>query len=193
MSGPTFSDSQASIEQDRGLVERACAGDLEAFGTLVERHQPAVVGFLMTVCRDVDLAEDCAQQAFIKAFRAIGSFQRQSSFRTWVSRIALNEARAHWRWRKLRNWLPIGGSSEDGISEETLRSKTASQDELAALEKKMELERAMASLGRREREIAAMRLEGYQLGEIAQVLGISEGTVKSTLFEATRKMKERLS
>jgi len=181
------------MEQEGGLIERARAGDVDAFGTLVERHQPAVVGFLMTACRDASLAEDCAQQAFIKAFQAMVRFKGQSSFRAWVSRIALNEARAHWRWRKLRGWLSLGGGSdEDGVAEESLRTKAGPQGELEALERKLELERAMSGLGRREREIAAMRLEGFQLDEIAQTLGISQGTVKSTLFEATRKMKERL-
>ena len=173
-------------------MDRARAGDREAFGALVDRHHGAVLGFLMTVARDADLAEECAQEAFLKAFRSLASFEGRSSFRTWVSRIALNEVRGQWRWRKVRGLLSLGSGEDAEVDSDALRSDAGTADELSALERRLELERAMAGLGRREREIVALRLEGYALHEIAETLGVTEGTIKSTLFDATRKMREKL-
>jgi len=192
-SGPAERPSDKVEPEESALIERARGGDRDAFGVLVDRHHAAVMGFLMTVGRDADLAEDCAQEAFLKAFRSLNSFEGRSSFRTWVSRIALNEVRGRWRWNKVRGLLSLGQGEDAEVDVESLRTDAGSSDELAALERRMELERALAGLGRREREIAALRLEGYALHEIAELLGISEGTVKSTLFDATRKMRERLS
>jgi RNA polymerase sigma-70 factor (ECF subfamily) len=183
-------------ETDEELVRRARAGDAEAFGGLIERHQKTVASFLLSMFHDPDAAEDAAQEAFLKAFRGLGRFEGRSSFKTWVSRIALNEARSRLRWAKLRSWLSLDAprGDDDGSSwEERLRSARPGPAEDEELEKKLDLERAMAALSPREREIAALRLEGYSLGEIAQSLEVSEGTVKSTLFSATHKMRKRLS
>lgn len=180
-------------EADEELVRRARTGDRDAFGELIQRHQRAVGGFLLSVLHDVDAAEDAAQQAFVKAFQNLDSFEERSSFKTWVSRIALNVARSQLRWAKLRGWLPlVPAGDEDGRWEDRVRDLVHG-DEREALEFKVDLERAMTALSPREREIAALRLEGFALDEIAGVLGVSTGTIKSTLFTATRKMRQRLS
>lgn len=183
------------METDEALVERARAGDAEAFGVLIERHQRAVTGFLLSMLRDMDLAEEASQAAFVKAFQNLRSFEGHSSFKTWVSRIAVNAARSHMRWAKVRRWLPLGGSGddEDGNWEDHLKADGPGGDDWEALDRKLDLERAMKGLPRREREVAVLRLEGYSLGEIAETLQVSEGTVKSTLFEATRKMRRSFS
>ncbi|MBI5241339.1 MAG: RNA polymerase sigma factor [Elusimicrobia bacterium] len=182
------------METDEALVRRARAGDAEAFGVLVSRHQKAVAGFLLSVLHDLDAAQDAAQQAFVRAFMRLESFEERSSFKTWVSRIALNVARSRLRWARMSNWLSLDAprDSEGGTWEESVRRAGPREDETRVLEKKLDLERALAALSPREREVAAMRLEGYSLDEVAGVLGISEGTVKSTLFAATRKMRQRL-
>lgn len=181
------------METDDELVRKARAGDAQAFGELISRHQKAVGGFLLSVLHDVDSAEDAAQAAFVKAFQGLRSFEGRSNFKTWVSRIALNVAKSQLRWRKIRGWLPLAGPvGDDGNWEDRLR-EAAPKDEREALEKKLEFERTLEGLSPREREIAALRLEGYSLGEIAGTLGVSTGTVKSTLFTATRKMRDRLS
>jgi RNA polymerase sigma-70 factor (ECF subfamily) len=181
------------METDEELVHKAQAGDAEAFGVLVERHQKPVIGFLMTMFHDLDLSEESAQQAFVKAFQALGTFEGRSDFSTWVSRIAVNAARSHLRWAKLRRWFPGRPDEDDDASwDEKLKGVVPKSDEMDLLEKKLALENAMTDLSAREREIAALRLEGYSLGEISGILEISEGTVKSTLFTATRKMRRRL-
>lgn len=183
------------METDEELVRKARSGDVEAFGALIERHQQPVAGFLISVLHDMDSAEDAAQLAFVKAWEGLASFEGRSSFKTWVSRIALNIAKSRMRWERLRRWLPLDAPrGEDGDGwEESVRSAATGSDEQDLLERKLELERAMGALAPREREVAALRLEGYSLGEIAQVLRVSAGTVKSTLFAATRKMRLRLS
>jgi RNA polymerase sigma-70 factor, ECF subfamily len=176
------------------LVRRAAEGETEAFGELVRKHQPAVLGFLLSVFRDRSLAEDAAQSAFVKAFESIEGFEGRSSFKTWVTKIAWNEARSMLRRAKVLCWLPLSAPLDgDGRTfEDTIRD-AAGQQGLERVERKLALERAMDKLTLREREVAALRLEGYKLSEIGEVLGISEGTVKWTLFEATGKMKEGLA
>lgn len=182
------------MEPDEDLVLKARSGDAEAFGMLIERHQKAVAGFLLSVLHDLDGAEDAAQLAFVKAFKSLSSFEGRSSFKTWVSRIALNVARSQLRWAKLRRLAALDAPQGEGDRswEDTLREACPGRDEGEVLERKLDLERAMQALSPREKEIAAMRLEGYSLGEIAETLEVSVGTVKSTLFEATHKMRERL-
>lgn len=176
------------------MVKRARAGDREAFGLLIERHQRAVAGLLTGILRDMDSAEDAAQQAFVKAFRGLRSFQNRSSFKTWVTRIALNEARSRMRRDRLALRGPAPRPGEDGGAwEERVRATRLDAAERDALERRIELDRAMAGLSPREHEITAMRLEGYTLEEIAGALDVSRGTVKSTLFDATRKMKRILT
>ena len=181
------------VETDEELVRRTRAGDREAFAGLVERHQKAVAGFLLGVLRDLDLAEETAQEAFVKAYQNLASFESRSSFKTWVSHIALNAARSRQRWSGLRRWLSLDAPlrDESGTWEEVVAA--AGPDEMDAVERRFELDRAMTGLGPREREISVLRLEGYALDEIASILKINVGTVKSTLFSATRKMKEKLS
>ncbi len=177
--------------EEQLLIKRAQDGDAAAFGTLVERHQPAVLGFLLSLLRDADAAEEAAQEAFVKAFENLRRFENRASFRTWVSRIALNQARSRARWQRLRRWLSLEElAGEDESWEERLRAAGGPADrEREALERRLEWERAMTCLSRREKEIVALRLEGYELSETAQTLGVSVGTVKSTLFEATRKLR----
>lgn len=191
---PTVSRPRASNgQEDEELVLKAREGDGEAFGVLIERHQKSVAGFLLTLLHDMDAAEDAAQQAFLQAFQHLGRFESRASFKTWVSRIALNVAKSRLRWAGLRRWLPLGADDGDRGWEERLRPIANGPDEIKAVERKLELERAMAKLSAREKQVAALRLEGYSLGEAAEVLGISEGTVKSTLFEAVQKMRRQLS
>ncbi|MEK9145436.1 MAG: sigma-70 family RNA polymerase sigma factor [Elusimicrobiota bacterium] len=191
---PTFRPSTESNHRtDEELVLRSREGDGEAFGGLVSRHQPAVTGFLMGMLGNLDDAEDAAQEAFVKAFRSLPSFQGRSSFRTWVTRIAINTARSRQRWSFLRRALSLDASrGEDEAWEESFKA-TAAEPEREALDRRLEFDRAVKSLAPREREVVALRMEGYALAEIADIAGISEGTVKSTLFSAPRKMRRDLS
>lgn len=180
---------------DEELVRRAREGDRDAFGALIERHQPAVLGFALSLIRDLTQAEDVAQESFVKAFEAIGGFEGRSEFRTWVSRIASNLVRSKMRWLKLRRWLSLEALAEGGdwSWEERLRETARGDDDAQkSVEARLALERSMAALTARERETVSLRLEGFELNEIGSVLGIKTGTVKATLFHASKKMKREL-
>ena len=166
---------------DEELVERAKAGRREAFGKLMERHRAALRHTLLGVLRDLDAAEETAQLAFVKAFESLASFEGRSRFKTWLWRIALNEA---WRRRssaRLRDVVYL-----DGVLTGLDQSPT---DETKSIERKLALEKAMEALTPREREMTALRLEGYSVLEIGERLAVSEGTVKSTMFEAVRRLR----
>ncbi|MBI3548011.1 MAG: RNA polymerase sigma factor [Elusimicrobia bacterium] len=182
---------RVSDEED-ALLGRARAGDRNAFGELVLRHRQAVFGLALRLLRDWDSAEEATQIAFVKAFHSLRTFEGRSSFRTWVCSIALNAARESRRRGRLGRWAPMatGEPGEERVWTESLRAAARGPSEVDALERHLELERAMESLSAREREMAVLRLEGYTMHDIAAALHVSEGTVKSTLHDATHKMKK---
>ena len=178
---------------DETLVRKAKDGDATAFGLLIERHQSAVTAYLLDLLQDPDRAEETAQRAFVEAYRHLSGFRGDARFMTWVSRIALNEARSQFRYARTRGWLALEDlRGEDGWSWEdrVIAARDRSQQEQASVEVAHDLRRAMGALTQRERDVAALRLKGCPLHEIGKTLGVSEGTVKSTLFSAKEKLKE---
>ncbi|MBI4423143.1 MAG: sigma-70 family RNA polymerase sigma factor [Elusimicrobia bacterium] len=168
-------------------MRAAQRGDRAAFASLVERHRSAVLACLLgRVDSPVD-AEEAAQAAWVKALDALARFRLRSSFRTWLVRIAINEARNLLRRRRFHASPPA--SPEAGPAWEGLPGP----DQETALDRRLDLERALERLARRERQITVRRLAGYELREIARALGVSEGTVKSTLSDARRKLRKALA
>lgn len=169
------------IDNDETLAEWAKAGRREAFGELLERHRAALTDTLLGILRDPDAAEETAQLAFVKAFESLASFEGRSRFKTWLWRIALNEA-----WRRQSS-----AKRRETVDIDTFlpNLREASADETGELERKIDLEKSMEALTPREREFVELRLEGYSMAEIGTRLGISVGTVKSTLFDAERRLR----
>src|SRR5579871_5504633 len=85
------------VDWEAGLVQRACAGDSRAFERLYREHAGRVYGLCLRMTRDVQLAEDCTQETFINAWRALGKFETRSSLSTWLHRIAVNVSLARRR------------------------------------------------------------------------------------------------
>src|SRR5687768_16781518 len=115
-------------DDDLDLVARARAGDLDAFGALVTRHQHRLVNFvrlMMSSAADRDAAEDVAQEAFLRAYRALGQFRGQSTFRTWLYQIATNVARTHSARRRDRHEAqePESAYERDRPSEENVERR----------------------------------------------------------------------
>ena len=180
---------------DGALVERACAGDAEAFGALVDRHREAVFRAALAALRDPAEADDAAQDAFLVAYRKLRSFRGDSSFRTWMLTIAWRTAlqrRRSWR-RWVVRFAHDQGSAADlaaatvdgGPSPET----AASQAELAG-----HVQRLIAALPARLRDPLLLLATGDQgYGEMSALLGVPVGTLKWRVSEARRQLKEKLS
>jgi RNA polymerase sigma-70 factor, ECF subfamily len=179
---------QASDEADEAvLVARARVGDIEAFGALVRRHQRAALRTAYAVGGAESEAEDVAQEAFVKAFRALPRFREGAPLRPWLMQIVANEARNRRRSRSRRDRLAVRSAavtpSASGSAEElALGSITAGQ-----------LRVALAGLDDRDRTVIALRyFAGLSEAETAAALDVAAGTVKSRLSRALERLRVRL-
>jgi len=179
---------QAQVEEHRvdwegALVQRAVAGDTRAFERLYREHSGRVYGLCLRMTRDVQLAEDCTQDTFINAWKALPQFQTRSSLSTWLHRIAVNVALA-----KRRRSSPVAELPEEdeaGVDGLGWTLETPLEER--------ELESAIGELPDGARDALVLHaLYGYSHGEAAQMLGIAEGTCKAQLHRARKLLRERL-
>jgi RNA polymerase sigma-70 factor (ECF subfamily) len=165
---------------DADLVRRARSGEADAFATLVRLHAAGAIRAANAVLRDGAAAEDAAQEAFWKAWRALPAYEERERFGAWIARIAVRCAIDMVRRR--RPELPLEAASE--ASSERLESRIADREALR---------RALAQLSARDRAIVRLRdSEGMTVAEVAQLVGISEASVRVRAFRAKRKLRRIL-
>jgi len=172
---------------DKKLVERVQKGDKGAFDLLVLKYQHKIVNLIMRYVRDPELALDIAQEAFIKAYRALPRFRGDSAFYTWMYRIAVNTAKNHLAAQRRRP-MDVELDLQDP-EQYDLHAKLKETDtpEGVALgnELKETVERAIAALPEDLRTAIVLReLEGMSYEEIAQTMDCPVGTVRSRIFRA---------
>ena len=177
---------------DADLVRRCQAGDRASFDPLVLRHQDRIYNALLRFTGDRDRAGDIAQKAFLNAFLKIRDFQGDAAFGTWLYRIAFNLAVSEFRGRPRERRLAFG-EEEDGGMPEPAGNGPAPGDRLATAETQRAVQEAIRGLDEEFREAVVLRdIEGLSYEEIASVLGIAIGTVRSRLHRARELLKERL-
>lgn len=164
-------------------MEQAKRGDEGAFGVLVERYSGRLYGAMLVLTRNPQDAEDITQEAFIRALQRIYSFRGDSSFSTWLHRIAYNlaydQARKKREYAVDEPWVAEGSSDEEGFAQVAHRA---------------ELFQALRILNPSHQKVLVLRHgEGYSIKEIAKILGLSEGTVKSRLYNSYRRLREELT
>lgn len=179
------------------LVERAKAGDMEAFAELVRRYERRIYRMARQITQNDEDAEDVLQESFLKAFEHLDSFQGQSKFYTWVTRIAVNESLMKLRKRKSDRTVSLDENIETdeepivreiAVWDDTPESKY-SQEELRQI-----LDRAIDSLKPIFRTVFILRdVEELSTEETAEVLGLSVAAVKSRLLRARLQLRERLT
>ena len=172
---------------DKKLVERVQKGDKGAFDLLVLKYQHKIVNLIMRYVRDPELSLDIAQEAFIKAYRALPRFRGDSAFYTWMYRIAVNTAKNHLAAQRRRP-MDVELDMQDP-EQYDLHAKLKETDtpEGVALgdELKEIVERAIAALPEDLRTAIILReLEGMSYEEIAQTMECPVGTVRSRIFRA---------
>lgn len=183
-------------EADRVLVERAQAGDKQAFGFLVAKYQRKLNRLLSRMIRDSAEVEDIAQETFIRAYRALSGFRNDSAFYTWLYRIGVNTA---------KNWLvtqrrraPTSTSLDNEEAEnydegELLRHNDTPEQLLMSKQIGDTVNSAMEALPVDLRTAVILReIEGLSYEEIAQVMDCPIGTVRSRIFRAREAIAERL-
>lgn len=166
--------------RDLWLIERARDGDLDAFNDLVELHQDHLYGLVARLVPDRDQAGDAVQEAFFSAYRNLGSF-RGGSVRSWLGRIAINAAMDAQRYRKRRPAQPY-----PELEDESWQPPADPADDpervVIGAERSRVLGEALNRIGAEQRTaIVLFDIEGYDYAEIAELTGVSLGTVKSRI------------
>ncbi len=191
-----------AIGPEAQFIERLRAGEAAAFNRLVEERSGDIYALLLRLTEDPEEARDLTQETFLQAFRYVAQFRGDSDLRTWLYRIAVNQARNRWRWwRRRRRDSTVSLDAPDAAGEGStplasrLSDPGASDPEQQALARERErmLLRALQSLSRTYREVVVLRdIEGLSYEEVAQALDISVGTVKSRLSRGRTELRKRL-
>jgi RNA polymerase sigma-70 factor (ECF subfamily) len=174
-------------ETEHKTISAAVRGDRMAFRQLVLDHSHAMFRVAWRLCNDENMAEDIVQESFIKAWRKIGDFRMQSSFRSWMQRITINTAMDFLRKRARRQQF----ETSEPEFETTEHAETPRHD--ARIDISAQAGAAMQGLSETERAALMLRhYEGHSIREIAQILELTTDASKQTIFRAVQKMRTAL-
>ncbi len=191
--------ADASVGAETQFIERLKQGEAAAFDLLVRERSGEIYGLLYRLTENAEEARDLTQETFLRAFQKINHFRGEADLRTWIYRIAINQARNKWRWwRRRKRDFTVSLDGTDGNGQAlifNLRADKSSNPEQATLahEREAALMAALKSLGRPYREAVILRdIEGFSYEEIAATLEISIGTVKSRLARGRQELRRKL-
>ncbi len=189
-------ERQQEADSDWTLVRRVQEGDVAAFDQLVVKYRERVYAVVYNMTSNREDASDLTQDAFIKAFQSINRFQGQSSFFTWLYRIAVNSTLTHLRKAKLRSFFSFEKLHEDDKTTEILAQltdKKGADREFYVKELQEKLNEAMQKLSIKHRTVVTLfEIDGLSHEEIAEVVGCSVGTVRSRLHYAKQLLQAEL-
>jgi RNA polymerase sigma-70 factor (ECF subfamily) len=178
------------VQDEQLLILAARRGDSVAFGKIVRAYQDRLCTALLHVCGTLDEAEDVAQDAFVQAYLKLASFAGQSAFYTWLYRIAFNAAIS--RQRRRREEASVEQTREV-TGQEPFDDTEPAEERVLREERAVQVQRALALLSDEHRAILVLReVEDCDYDEIAQILGLPVGTVRSRLHRARLHLKEQL-
>jgi RNA polymerase sigma-70 factor, ECF subfamily len=176
------------------LISAARAGDTTAFERLYRAYCSRVLGLCLRMTRRRDVAEDCVQQTFIRAWRSLDAFEGRSAFGTWLHRIAVNEVLMHQRNRSTRSELdPRMEHAAPGEERSDELPQPAGGYGEGDAGDVMDMERALATLPDGSRHVVILQaVYGYSHEEVAEMLGIAVGTCKAQLHRGRKLLRQRL-
>lgn len=173
-------------QPDFEAIQRVLAGDTAAFDGLVRRYQQEIYRLAYRITRNAEDARDLAQEAFVQAYRSLGTFRGESRFSTWLHRITVNLCLNHLK--------SAGREDPAGVDERLPDSRGDSLAALLSDERDRALAEAIERLPPQQKATLALRVhQGLGHKEIAEVLGCSEGTAKANYFHAVRALQRRLA
>ena len=189
-----------TTQTDKDLATLAAAGQEAAYSELLRRYERPVFSLVFRMVRDRSLAEDLAQEAFIRAFHAISSYDPRYKFSSWIFKIANNHTIDHLRKRRL-DTVSIDGSPHAQTAEEEERTRLvvestdeSPQEYVEHRELGDQIEHAIGELRPEYRTAILLRhVEGYAYDEISEIMDLPLGTVKTYLHRARAELKKRLS
>jgi RNA polymerase sigma-70 factor (ECF subfamily) len=181
---------------DLDLIQRAKQGDMGAFEQLVFRYDKQVLTIAARYVQSSEDAKDIYQEVFLRVYRSLPRFQLRSQFSTWLYRITTNVCLSHKSRRKRHFHTSLsqesddehGGTLADAIAEPGTTDHQAERADMA-----LHVSHAMESLSSKQKLVFTMKYyDEYKIREIAEILGLAEGTVKRYLFTATKKIRRSL-
>lgn len=189
---------QVAFADENELIRAAQSGDRTAFEELVRTYDHSVLRLAMNMLRSPEDARDVYQETFLRVYRNLGNFRFDSSFQTWLYRIATNLCLDHLRKRNVRReesaiLITADGTLDrtDSVPEE--RAEGDPQRSFYSGQLRKRVKETLAQLTPRERMVFELRhFEGLRLKRIGEVLGTSEEAAKNCLFRATQKMRTAL-
>ena len=176
---------------DLSLVKRVKKGDYRAFDLLVLKYQSRVIATAFKFVKEKQLAEDIAQEAFIKSYKSIDSFREESSFYTWVYRITVNTAKNYLVSSKRRDEVAISNLSQDNSFYPEKLDVDSPQEILKASELRDLIFETLSSLGEETRTALSLReFDGLSYEQIAEIVQCPVGTVRSRIFRGREVIEE---
>jgi RNA polymerase sigma-70 factor, ECF subfamily len=187
----------APVDEGR-LIREIRGGRTELFEYFVRQYQKKITRIAYRFLRDVGEADCAAQESFLRAYQSLGAFREGSTFETWLSRICINWCKDRLKRRRLVLYFHQAPAreDEDGDGPQDVAAHPAPSPERGAAGREIRerLGAAMESLSPRQRSIFVMKhFEEMSIPEIADSMGLDSGTVKSHLFRAAHKIRERLA
>ena len=177
---------------DGDLIRAVKSGSHEAFGELLGRYEKRIFNAVLRLVGNPVEAEDIVQDTFLKAFKALGTFQQESGFYTWLYRIAINAAVDFRKKRKRRKAYSLD-DEENELAGSLQSDDPLPEDGPSQIEIEAALRKAIDRLPDKFRTILVLReFDGLSYEDLAKVLKISKGTVESRLFRARMKLRQRM-
>jgi RNA polymerase sigma-70 factor, ECF subfamily len=198
-SGAAIEVCESRPRAEAEFIERLKRGEAPAFEQLVAERSGEIYGLLFRLTESSEEARDLTQETFLRAFQNIDRFRGEADLRTWIYRIAINQARNRWRWwRRRRRDATVSLDVAQNQTGQPLIATLAEgshnpEQQTLAREREKALLSALQRLGRSYRETVILRdIEGFTYDEIATTLKINVGTVKSRLARGRQELREKL-
>ena len=184
-------------QNEQTLIDRICSGDHSAFQELVERHKKKVYFLAYDVVGDHHDAEDISQEVFIKVFRSLKTFRRDAKMSSWLYQITVNTSIDHLRRKSSKPLKSMDDLDKTNFQEKLAGSRNAAinpEQSAEAVIMQNHVSQALQKVSPKERSVFVMRhYNELKTSEIAEILNVSQGTVKALLFRAIRKLRKELS
>jgi RNA polymerase sigma-70 factor (ECF subfamily) len=188
------------VDVDETLVAQAANGSRDAFDTLVRRYQSRIYQLVRILTSGDADAEDLVQDTFVRAYRAVGQFRGDSTFRTWLHRIAVNVVRSHAARRShhgdhrpLRDARNAAPDRDCGDEPSEIERVAADEDLENDVVRRRMIDQALACLPPGVRLLIILRdIQGLEYREIARITGLPIGTVESRIFRGRRRLRPML-
>jgi RNA polymerase sigma-70 factor (ECF subfamily) len=188
-------ETHPGVDEAR-LVAEVRAGNMEAFEFFVRQYQPKITRIAYRLLKDLGEADCAAQESFLRAWQNINEFREGSTFETWLTRICINWCKDRLKRRRVVLYFhqaPPEGGEEEGPRDTLPHPGPSPERHAQSREIRERLRAAIESLSPRQKAVFTLKhFEELSIPEIAELMGLDSGTVKSHLFRAAQKIRESL-